>query len=551
MYSADYYQFYYAKCYSVVILTFLFPIICGSNNANNLFDKWTLDIKNSPQCWYFKDFEADSVPGASLTRAYEWLQSQQKQEVVVVGLLDSKVAIKSKYLQHHIWKNPNEIANNGIDDDHNGYIDDINGWNFLGNNKGYNIIHSRYEGVRLRNAFENGEIDLDSSLYAKIKSWHEAKLEDAKDRFEYADSIHSDYLLAKDMIGHYFPNGNYDKETLNTIDTLGKKKLSKHVKFIDESITYGFNDSLSFVVYEGIRDIYKKCYNIEFDERVILNENSYDSSNLSYGNKEVANYLDKYTHGSRMASTISLALCPVPSTYQPNIEIMPVNISPHGDEHDKDIYAGIKYAVDNGARVINMSFGKEFSMHFDWVIEAFRYARRHGVLIVSSAGNGRLNLEKENNYYPNDNLDNGKELTDNFILVGNSTAQIGKHLKSKYSNYGKSDVDLFAPGTDFKTLYPNNDIRDDNGTSLSAGIVSHIAALIFSHYPDLTPTQVKQILMNSVTKYDVDVEIKEKNEKGEKITKMIPFSQLSKSGGIVNAYNALLLAEKVSKGKEK
>ena len=222
---------------------------------------------------------------------------------------------------------------------------------------------------------------------------------------------------------------------------------------------------------------------------------------------------------------------------------MPICISPYGDEHDKDIALGIRYAVDNGAKVINMSFGKEFSLHKDWVFDAFRYAEENNVLIVSSAGNSGFNLSNKNNYYPNDNVDNGPEVSNNFVLVGASTPYANEKLVAPYSNYGEYDVDIFAPGTNMKTYYPNNEIKDDGGTSLSAAIVTKIAALIYSYYPKLKASEIKDILLKSSVKYKFDIKLRHENDS----IKYVPFSKLSKSGGVVNAYNALLMAEKVAK----
>jgi subtilisin family serine protease len=222
---------------------------------------------------------------------------------------------------------------------------------------------------------------------------------------------------------------------------------------------------------------------------------------------------------------------------------MPLAIAPYGDTHDKDIALAIRYAVDNGAKVINMSFGKFDSLYKDWVFEAFRYAEKHDVLIVSSAGNYRYDLTEVNNYYPNDNVDNGKEESDNFLLIGGSSYYANETLKHNNSNFGNIDVDIFAPAVDIYTTLPNNEYTTDTGTSLAAALTSKVAALIFSHYPKLTASQVKHIIIDSGVEYTFPVKTPTREDKD----KTTPFSELSKSGKVVNAYNALIMADSISR----
>jgi len=221
---------------------------------------------------------------------------------------------------------------------------------------------------------------------------------------------------------------------------------------------------------------------------------------------------------------------------------MPLCISTYGDEHDKDMALAIRYAVANGASIINISSGKDYSLHSDWVEKEIIRAHNQDVLIVTSAGNDHLNLDQKEVFnYPNDTNSKGDEIVDNFIKVGASTNNLNKNIKRKSSNYGKTEVDIFAPGENIYTTSPNNTYSTKNGTSYAAPIVSGVAALIRSYYPSLSAAEVKDILMKSGTAYHIDIEIEQ--EDGSK--KLVPFSELSKSGKIVNAYNALLLAEKV------
>jgi len=199
---------------------------------------------------------------------------------------------------------------------------------------------------------------------------------------------------------------------------------------------------------------------------------------------------------------------------------------------------GVYYEVDNGAKVINMSFGKQFSPHSDWVRDAIAYASKNDVLIVAAAGNEAQNTDKIN-YFPNDQINNGDEVSNTFLKVGSNGPKYGSTLVAGYSNYGKNTVDIFAPGSQIYSTYPKNSYEFASGTSMAAPLVAGIAALIFSQYPGLSATQVKQILMTSGVAINKKVVL----ENG----RIEPFSELSKTGKLVNAYNALLMASKLSK----
>lgn len=266
-----------------------------------------------------------------------------------------------------------------------------------------------------------------------------------------------------------------------------------------------------------------------------------------YGNNRNGSYRRFQSHSTKVSGIIAgnrennIGV----KGFSDNIKIMPLNISPSGDEHDKDIAMAIRYAVDNGAKIINMSFGKQFSLRKDWVNEAIKYAELKNVLIIHSAGNTAKNID-ENLAYPNDvNLSNNDEICSNFINVGSITKKTDSTFVSKTSNYGKKNVDLFAPGDQIYTAIPENKYEFDSGTSLAAPMVSGTAALIWLYYPKLTASEVKQVILDSGTAYDIDVLIP--GGKGKK-TK---FSELSKSGKVLNVYNAMKMAEEMSSKKNK
>jgi subtilisin family serine protease len=220
------------------------------------------------------------------------------------------------------------------------------------------------------------------------------------------------------------------------------------------------------------------------------------------------------------------------------VKIMAIRNTPSGDEYDKDVALGVYYAVDNGAKVINMSFGKQFSPHSNWVRDAISYAAKNDVLIVAAAGNDAQNTD-EINYFPNDQIDNGEEVSNTFLKVGSIGPKYGSTMVASYSNYGKNTVDVFAPGSEIYSTYPKESYEFASGTSMAAPLVSGVAALVFSQYPSLSAAQVKQLLVSS----GIPINKKVSLENGA----VVPFDELSKSGKLVNTYNALLMASKLSK----
>ncbi|PKV48546.1 subtilase family protein [Aquimarina sp. MAR_2010_214] len=353
---------------------------------------------------------------------------------------------------------------------------------------------------------------------------------------------------ARKTLSTYFPNQDYTIASLDSLKRLYPKNtiLQDDILRMSNFIKYNFTEQY-INNYKLIADQrITKMLNLAYNDRVIIGDNADDITDKNYGNGVINNNLDISTHGTIVSGIIGakrhnkLGIDGIANT----IKIMPICISGFGNEYDKDLALGIRYAVDNGARVINMSIGKELSLQKHWVDEALKYAEQHNVLIVSSAGNRHLKLDGTNEY-PTDSTGDGKEVSSNFIHVGATSYAVNENLIASFSNYSKIEVDVFAPGNKIKTLLPNNRYKIDSGTSISSAIVSGLTSLIFSYYPKLSAKEVKNILIKSGISYNIDVEIKQKD--GTKI--MIPFSELSKSGKIVNAYNALLLAEQISKSK--
>ena len=306
---------------------------------------------------------------------------------------------------------------------------------------------------------------------------------------------------------------------------------------------------MSYLNYK--RNSLEICMNLRYDNRVLIGDDPKNFSDYGYGSSSLGDPLKTaaLSHGTKvsgvLASTVkalgdSIKLDALSGKNYP-LQILPVVISSIGDPMDKDLYLGIRYAISHGVKIINLSQSKQFSLNDSLIDQAFNYAREHDVLIVKSAGNNHMNLDDHYRFPDSFDNKNGKYF-DNVITVSATEEKINSKLKSKSANYGKNTVDLFAPGAEIKTLLPNNKLTFSGGTSYAAPIVASVAALIRSYYPSLKASQVKDILMKSVTSFDTNVEIVQ--EDGTK--KMVPFSELSKSGGVVNAYNAMRMAEKMA-----
>lgn len=480
--------------------------------------------------WSHLDIVKDTIPGMSVDRAYQELLKNRTGQKVIVAVIDSGTDIEHEDLKGRIWTNPKEVPGNGIDDDKNGYIDDIHGWNFLGD-----IVHENLELTRILKKGDDG-----SETYKKAKAKHEEKEQEILGNKQQLDFI----LAADKAITDYLKKDNYTVEELKSILTtdamLGNYKMV---------MTQVLSNTTREEFVEGIAEFKDYVYdqlnynlNLEFDGRKPLGDDAEDFSTKYYGNNQVWGPDKKEAlHGTHVAGIIAqvrgnnLGGDGVAT----NVEIMAIRAVPNGDEYDKDIALAIRYAADNGAKVINGSFGKGFSPHKEWVYEAIQYAAAKDVLFVHAAGNDGENMDTEESY-PNDFKD-GKEIASNFIKIGALNYVYGSKLAADFSNYGQTQVDVFSPGVKIYATVPNNKYKYEQGTSMAAPNAAGVAALIRSYYPSLTAAQVKQILKDSGVSVSKTVVVS-----GDASLKM-PFSELSASGKIINAYNALLMADKMSK----
>ncbi|MBJ7879640.1 S8 family peptidase [Gelidibacter salicanalis] len=485
--------------------------------------------------WGHLDLKNDTIPGMSVDRAYDEIIKNRKGTTTIVAVIDSGIDIDHEDLQGAIWTNTKEIPGNGKDDDKNGYIDDIHGWNFLGD--GYD---EQLEYVRLlasgntahpRYAEAKAERQSEYDKYVGIKTNYEQFLQQIKN--------------ADDALERETKKSNYTKADVDALNT-SNQTLQQYIAVAKYVYSLDF-DTLKKATKEltqGLVDITDRLnynLNVDFKGRK-TGDNPDDMTEKYYGNNNVKPVKASESHGTHVAGIIAAVRNNGKggNGVANNVKIMSIRAVPNGDEYDKDIALAIRYAADNGAKVINTSFGKYYSPHSDWVREAIVYAASKDVLIVNAAGNEGADLDTKE-VYPNDAIGTGPEVADNFISVGSLDPKYGSGLVSGFSNYGKINVDIFAPGGEIYSTFPNNDYKTIGGTSMASPGVAGIAALIRSQYPKLTAPQVKKIIMDSGLALTTKVVV------GGDPSQIKPFSALSKSQKIANAYNALILAAQVAK----
>lgn len=498
-------------------------------NIDNLPLKTTPVAENDLKRWSHLDLVKDTIPGMSVDKAYKELIKGKKGKKVIVGIVDSGVDINHEDLKAVIWTNPKEIVGNGIDDDKNGYIDDIHGWNFLGD-----AVHEQLEMTRI---VKKGPGTPD---YDKAKAQLEEELKGIQPQKQQLDFI----LNAEKTVATFLKKSDFTLEEVKAIqsdETGVKQAKAMFTQILSKSTKAEFDAQI-----EEFKDyVYGQInynLNVEFDGRKIVGDNPNDLNDTKYGNNNVVGPEPKEAkHGTHVAGIVAqvrgnnLGGDGVTN----NAQILTVRAVPNGDEYDKDIALGIRYAVDNGAKVINGSFGKYYSQQKEWVIDAIKYAESKDVLVVIAAGNESFDLDVTNKY-PNDTYDGSPEFAKNVLIIGALSPTYGSKMIADFSNYGKNNVDIYAPGDEIYATTPLNTYEYLQGTSMASPNVAGVATLIRSYYPSLTAVQVKQIIMESGTPLKNTVTIGEDKHKAN-------FTDASKSGRIVNAYNALVLAAKMAK----
>jgi subtilisin family serine protease len=506
--------------------------------------------KETPKNWFLLDPQTDSVQGVSAEKTYQTLLKDQPSKTILVAVIDSGIDIDHEDLKSVIWTNEKEIAGNGLDDDKNGYIDDVHGWNFIGGKNG-NVDADTYELTREYIRLSKKFLSIDTLKLNKKAAIEFAGYKKVKDKYL--------KLKAKNEQQYNLYNGMYTNLT-QSIDTLKAKlktdeltlELVKNFQSSDVKLLFakGFlmnlyknaGEDANISEYmgqlkEGVdyyKVIVKYGYNQDFNSREIVGDNYSNLFEKGYGNNDVKG--PDPTHGTHVAGIIAadrkneLGIKGIAD----NVKILPIRAVPNGDERDKDIANAIIYAVDNGAKIINMSFGKSFSPEKEVVDKAVKYAEMKGVLLIHAAGNDSDDIDVDKNFPTKKYLD-GKEAK-NWIEVGASAYGADENFVGDFSNYGKKMVSLFAPGVDVYSTVPNNKYKNESGTSMASPSTAGVAALLWSYFPELSALQVKDILLKSTRKFD-NLKVIKPGSKEE-----VLFSDLSSSGGLVNAYEAVKMA---------
>lgn len=430
--------------------------------------------------WYNQEGQ-----GMFTEKAYKYLKKKES-KTVIVGVIDSGVDIEHEDLDGKIWVNSGEIAGNGIDDDNNGYIDDIHGWNFLGNAAGEHVNEARLEKTRILAALAPKYDGIDPNSIEK-------------------DAEYELYLKVKEEVAS------------------GRAQFEQYMGMLDKLPEDAQNYIKSQMDYN---------LNVDFDDRSLIGDDPNDFSDINYGNADVEG--PDALHGTHVSGIIGAIRGNAlgGDGVAENVKIMVLRAVPNGDEFDKDIALAVRYAVDNGAEVINMSFGKAYSPHQKEVYEAFKYADSKGVLLIHAAGNDAKDIDVEPNY-PTSMYSFQTEQLDHFVTIGASTKNKGSELVASFSNYGAKGVDVFAPGFEIFNAVPQSEYMNLQGTSMAAPMVAGAAAMLKSYFPKLTMKEIKEIMYETSIKY----------------TKVEGFAEKSVTGGVINIYKAAKACKKRSKKK--
>lgn len=510
----------------------------------NLSSAQEIDLKG----WHHKD-PSEGIMGVGTQQAYDLLKDR-KSSKVIVAILDSGVDTDHEDLKDNIWVNEDEIPGNGIDDDKNGYVDDINGWNFLGNADGLNIDAANLEVTRLYRKF--------APQFAEVESKKDVAKENRAD-FALFKEVEAKILDELNSSAQEFAQIDGFLQVYNAADSVAKSTLGDDYTAEDvlnwapesedgnlyQSVLAGLAQDPSFSqeglvkYHKYLKDKLEYHYNPRFVDRAVMGDDYENTSEKYYGNPDVA--APHNDHGTHVAGIVGAVrnndlgtngICE-------NVALMSVRMVPNGDEFDKDVANAIRYAVDNGADIINMSFGKAYSPQKEAVYSAIKYAEENDVLLISGAGNDAANIDKVESF-PNPFYINQKKKCATWLSVGANAHSGDENLVGSFSNYGRKNLDIFAPGVQVYSTYPDDNYEFADGTSMAAPVVSGVAALIKSYFPEISAAELKSLLVESSNKYPkLSVNMP---GSGFGNTKQTKFKKLSSSYGVVSAVNAAKLA---------
>lgn len=507
------------------------------------FSQETKDNDNDLKTWYHKDFASTKVYGVNTENAYKFFESKGlKPKSVVVGVVDSGVEVDHPGLAKNMWKNVNEIPDNGKDDDGNGYVDDVYGWSFIGGKNG-DVDVDNTEVTRMvkqfkplfesadtaKNKENQTKFPAEFEIYLKSKEIFTKKSVEAQQQFQFYSGFQREIpgivatlngkTLTLENLASIKPTTQVEARNLSILKSVANDPsiLGKSPAEVQTLLEKEIKEALEYFEPQAT-----KQYNLDFDPRSIVGDNYNDINEKFYGNNHYEGPDAK--HGTHVAGIIA----GLPQGEEPQYgvaykvaKIMTVRAVPDGDERDKDVANAIRYAVDNGAKVINMSFGKPVSPGKNKVWEAFKYAENKGVLLVHAAGNDNEDLELNDNFPTNFKSQNDeKPFINNLITVGASTNDANA-LKASFSNFNKKMVDVFAPGDKIYSTVIDAKYEYLQGTSMASPVVAGAAAVLLAYMPNLTPAQVIQCLKNSVNKSTLN-----------------DFGKFSETSGVIDTYKA-------------
>jgi subtilisin family serine protease len=531
----------------------------------------TSSASGSINQWHMLDATMDGVPGISANRAYEELLKGKTPQPVIVAIIDSGTETYHEDLRTNIWVNEDETADNGIDDDKNGYIDDLHGWSFIGGKDG-DVSADNLEFTRiyrdLKSRFGNttdpsnirSEDKADYAQYQKMQKQYDDRMAKAQEGFTQYSMLASIFESAQTNISNHLGKETYTLEEVKAIQPTDEM-MQASVEFVILAMEQGFAGELADGV-KHFETMMNYQLNLDFDPRELVGDNYADVNERYYGN----NHIDgpEGEHGTHVGGIVAATRNDIGMNGVSNsAQLMIIRCVPNGDERDKDVANAIRYATDNGARVINMSFGKSYSPQKAAVDDAVKYAESKGVLLIHAAGNDTKNIDVEANF-PKDKYNDGSYCS-TWLEIG-ASGPSRDMLMADFSNYGKQSVDVFAPGVDIYSTIPGSLYKDNSGTSMAAPVTSGVAATILSYYPHLTAADVKQIIMQSAVDYGKEKVTMIESRKGlgkffakifiskkknettnpparEYKEKKYKFSNFSVTGGVINLYEALKLAE--------
>lgn len=492
--------------------------------------------------------EKDGYEGTRTLELYDYIKTNgiADPKPIIVAVMDSGFEMDHPDLKANIWNNEKEINGTaGVDDDNNGYVDDFHGWNFLGKAVALNLEVTR-EYARLK---KEGVSESDA-YYKKVKAEYDDKKKDDVDTYEYIKTLAKTSKDAVDVLKS--ANITTDPKKLMEIsETLSGKEKDAAQSILGSYMLMGVTPDQIFDYEKEFESKTVLSYDLNFDPSSVIGDKSDVMNEKNYGDNDPS--VKVSSHGTHVAGTIGATKKGIGQA--PFVKLMYIRVVPaDGDERDKDIANGIRYAVDNGASIINLSAGKYFANNEQYVIDAIKYAESKGVLFVAAAGNEGTNIEdgKKRNFPPKFYKENGQvKYFSNLVCVGASTWMkqwssskdpMNKarkfDLAASFSNYSDKVVDLFAPGVEVNSTVPGGKYQSLGGTSMASPNTAGVAAIIKGYFPNLTAAQIKVILMESSRKYP-GLSVKT-NELGK-----VEFSKLSKTGGVVDAYNAFMMAQKM------